>query len=108
MACANTVAATLRLGACDGKSIEKLGNKSHRVAISGVVPADATPAAAAPRPYTVQTVTEAGNHGALVKALTAAGLAETLEGTGSFTVLAPAYECCLKIPPGKKNAFLTN
>lgn len=46
----------------------------------------------------VETAVEAGSFKTLVAAVTAAGLAETLSGTGPFTVFAPTDEAFAKIP----------
>jgi len=46
----------------------------------------------------VETAIEAGTFKTLVAAVTAAGLAETLQGTGPFTVFAPTDEAFAKIP----------
>ncbi len=46
----------------------------------------------------VETAIEAGTLKTLVAAVTAAGLAETLQGTGPFTVFAPTDEAFAKIP----------
>jgi uncharacterized surface protein with fasciclin (FAS1) repeats len=46
----------------------------------------------------VETAIEAGNFKTLVSAVTAAGLAETLQGAGPFTVFAPTDEAFAKIP----------
>lgn len=46
----------------------------------------------------VETAIDAGSFKTLVAAVTAAGLAETLSGTGPFTVFAPTDEAFAKIP----------
>lgn len=46
----------------------------------------------------VETAIAAGNFSTLAKALTAAGLVETLKGTGPFTVFAPTDEAFAKLP----------
>lgn len=46
----------------------------------------------------VETAIEAGSFKTLVSAVTAAGLAETLQGDGPFTVFAPTDEAFAKIP----------
>ncbi len=71
----------------------------------------AAPAAAmeAPAPKDIiETATAAGNFTTLAKALTAAGLIETLKGTGPFTVLAPTDEAFAKIPAADLNALLAD
>lgn len=46
----------------------------------------------------VQTAIDAGKFNTLAKALTAAGLVETLQGEGPFTVFAPTDEAFAKLP----------
>jgi uncharacterized surface protein with fasciclin (FAS1) repeats len=46
----------------------------------------------------VETAVDAGNFKTLVAAVTAAGLVETLSGTGPFTVFAPSDDAFAKIP----------
>lgn len=48
----------------------------------------------------VSTAVEAGNFKTLVAALKAAGLVETLQGAGPFTVFAPTDEAFAKLPAG--------
>jgi len=48
----------------------------------------------------VQTAVEAGSFGTLVAAVKAAGLVETLQGPGPFTVFAPTDEAFAKLPAG--------
>ena len=48
----------------------------------------------------VATAVAAGSFKTLVKALEAADLAKTLEGTGPFTVFAPTDEAFAKLAPG--------
>ncbi len=46
----------------------------------------------------VQTALDAGKFNTLAKALTAAGLVETLQGEGPFTVFAPTDDAFAKLP----------
>ena len=48
----------------------------------------------------VDTAVSAGNFKTLAAALKAAGLVETLKGTGPFTVFAPTDEAFAKLPAG--------
>jgi len=48
----------------------------------------------------VQTAIDAGNFKTLVAAVTAAGLVDTLNGTGPFTVFAPSDDAFAKLPAG--------
>lgn len=54
----------------------------------------------------VETAVEAGHFKTLVKALEAAGLAETLKGKGPFTVFAPSDEAFAKLPSGTLDNLL--
>ncbi len=57
-------------------------------------------AAAQQKKSIVDTAIEAGQFETLVTALDAAGLVETLEGEGPFTVFAPTDEAFAKLPEG--------
>ncbi|HJQ60751.1 MAG TPA: fasciclin domain-containing protein [Vineibacter sp.] len=48
----------------------------------------------------VDTAVKAGQFNTLAAALKAAGLVDTLKGTGPFTVFAPTDEAFKKLPPG--------
>ena len=54
----------------------------------------------------VQIAAEAGSFKTLVAAVQAAGLAETLQGTGPFTVFAPTDAAFAKLPAGTVEALL--
>lgn len=54
----------------------------------------------------VDTAVSAGSFKTLVKAVQAAGLVDTLKGTGPFTVFAPTDEAFAKLPPGTLEALL--
>src|SRR5688500_7473897 len=54
----------------------------------------------------VQVATEAGSFKTLVAAVKAAGLAETLQGDGNFTVFAPTDAAFAKLPKGTVEALL--
>lgn len=54
----------------------------------------------------VDTAVAAGNFGTLAKALTAAGLVETLKGKGPFTVFAPTDAAFAKLPAGTLDNLL--
>ncbi len=56
----------------------------------------------------VDTAVGAGQFGTLAKALTAAGLIDTLKGPGPFTVFAPTDAAFAKIPADKLNALLAD
>ncbi len=54
----------------------------------------------------VDTAVQAGSFTTLVAAVEAAGLVETLKGTGPFTVFAPTDEAFAKLPQGTVEALL--
>lgn len=54
----------------------------------------------------VEVAQEAGTFNTLVTALRAAGLVETLQGKGPFTVFAPSDEAFAKLPAGTIEALL--
>jgi len=54
----------------------------------------------------VETAVESSNFTTLVAAVKAAGLAETLSGTGPFTVFAPTDEAFAKLPAGTVESLL--
>lgn len=56
----------------------------------------------------VETAVAAGSFNTLAKALEAAGLVQTLKGTGPFTVFAPTDEAFAKLPPGTVEALLAD
>jgi uncharacterized surface protein with fasciclin (FAS1) repeats len=88
-------------------------------------PADATPSPAAATPEApattslepseaamakdiVATATEAGSFSTLLTAATAAGLVETLQGEGPFTVFAPTDEAFAALPAGTLEGLLAD
>jgi uncharacterized surface protein with fasciclin (FAS1) repeats len=56
----------------------------------------------------VDTAVAAGSFNTLAKALTAAGLVDTLKGDGPFTVFAPTDEAFAKLPAGTVEALLAD
>ena len=64
-------------------------------------------AAAGPKDI-VETAVAAGTFNTLAKALTEAGLVETLKGAGPYTVLAPTDEAFAKIPAKDLEALLAD
>lgn len=56
----------------------------------------------------VETAVGAGMFNTLAKALTAAGLVETLKGKGPFTVFAPTDEAFAKVPKADLDALLAD
>jgi len=56
----------------------------------------------------VETAVNAGNFKTLVAAVQAAGLVDTLNGTGPFTVFAPTDEAFAKLPEGTVEGLLAD
>ncbi|MEO7823094.1 MAG: fasciclin domain-containing protein [Gemmatimonadaceae bacterium] len=63
---------------------------------------------AEPAKNIVQVASENGSFNTLVTAVKAAGLVETLEGPGPFTVFAPTDAAFAKLPAGTINSLLAN
>jgi uncharacterized surface protein with fasciclin (FAS1) repeats len=63
-------------------------------------------ATAAPQKDIVDTAVAAGSFNTLVKAVEAAGLVDTLKGSGPFTVFAPTDQAFAKLPPGTVEMLL--
>jgi uncharacterized surface protein with fasciclin (FAS1) repeats len=79
------------------------------VAIADNMPSTANVGSASmPKADIVGTAIGAGQFSTLAKALTAAGLVDTLKGPGPFTVFAPTDEAFAKIPAEKLNALLAD
>lgn len=76
----------------------------HQPAVSQVV--TAAVAAAPAKKDIVETAVAAGSFKTLAAALTAAGLVETLQGPGPFTVFAPTDEAFAKLPEGTVESLL--
>ena len=54
----------------------------------------------------VENAVNSADHTTLVAAVTAAGLVETLQGAGPFTVFAPTNEAFAKLPAGRVETLL--
>src|ERR1700691_1145381 len=54
----------------------------------------------------IQNAVNSKDHTTLVAAVKAAGLVDTLEGAGPFTVFAPTNEAFAKLPPGTVDTLL--
>ena len=67
-----------------------------------------TARAQAPTKDIVETAVAAGTFNTLAKALTAAGLIETLKGPGPFTVFAPTDAAFAKLPAATLTALLAD
>jgi uncharacterized surface protein with fasciclin (FAS1) repeats len=102
-----TAVALTALAACSGA--KKDDTAAAAVNDSARPMSEPAAAPAAPVPVDIiATATAAGTFTTLEKALTAAGLVETLKGAGPFTVLAPTDEAFAKIPAKDLDALLAN
>src|SRR5689334_11493567 len=54
----------------------------------------------------IQNAVNSADHTTLVAAVKAAGLVDTLQGPGPFTVFAPTNEAFAKLPPGTVETLL--
>src|SRR5437868_6870773 len=63
-------------------------------------------AAMYPTKNIVENASASADHTTLVAAVKAAGLAETLQGPGPFTVFAPTNAAFAKLPPGTVDGLL--
>jgi uncharacterized surface protein with fasciclin (FAS1) repeats len=91
---------SLRLVKADSNYDEQIVN--FTIANAGA-PAATTPAAG---PDIVETAISAGSFETLVAAVQAAGLVETLQGDGPFTVFAPTDDAFAKLPEGTVEGLL--
>lgn len=91
--------ALVSLAACGGAPADDAATTadSETVAAESAAPVDI-----------VETAIAAGSFNTLAQALTAAGLVETLKGTGPFTVFAPTDEAFAKIPEADLQALLAD
>lgn len=71
-------------------------------------PAAEAPAAVSAEGTIVAQAKKAGNFTILLDAATAAGLVETLDGQGPYTLFAPTDEAFAKLPPGALDALLAD
>lgn len=67
-----------------------------------------SPSAAAMTKDIVETATEAGSFKTLLTAVKAAGLVETLQGEGPYTVFAPTDEAFAALPAGTLDGLLAD
>ena len=82
--------------------------KSSFVAASAVVALAAPAAMQAQDKDIVETAAAAGTFKTFTRALTEAGLLETLKGPGPFTVLAPNDEAFARMPKATLDALFAN
>ncbi len=88
------------LTACGGASQDEAAPMEDAAATAAAEPA--------PAMDIIGTAAAAGSFNTLATALTAAGLVETLQGPGPFTVLAPTDEAFAKIPEADLQALLAD
>jgi uncharacterized surface protein with fasciclin (FAS1) repeats len=77
------------------------------VTLPAIASAQSSPTKKAPMNI-VQIASEAGTFNTLVAAVKAAGLAETLQGPGPFTVFAPTDAAFAKLPAGTVESLLAD
>jgi len=103
-----TVATLIVLSACAGKAKDEVATTADSATSPAMAPTTpVTTAVVAPKDI-IETAADAGSFNTLAKALTAAGLVETLKGAGPFTVLAPTDEAFAKIPAKDLEALLAD
>jgi len=95
-----SVAAVLTLSAC-APSYSSTETETPRQPAQTQMPMQ-------PMKNIVQVATENGSFNTLVAAVKAAGLAETLQGAGPFTVFAPTDAAFAKLPAGTVEGLLAN
>lgn len=98
--------ALVALAACGG------GAAQDDAAVAAAAADSAAAAEAAMQPAApgdiIAVATANGSFNTLAQALTAAGLVETLQGAGPYTVFAPTDEAFAKIPEADLQALLAN
>ncbi len=105
--------ATLFLASCGGNTESTTMTTTDTTAAVATAPAVAEEAGVmvgganmVPSKNIVQNAAGSSDHSTLVAAVTAAGLAETLSGTGPFTVFAPTNAAFEKLPAGTVEKLL--
>jgi len=78
------------------------------IAVLAFVGSLVQPTAAGAGKDIVDTAVEAGSFNTLARALTEAGLVETLKGAGPYTVFAPTDAAFAKLPAGTLEALLAD
>jgi transforming growth factor-beta-induced protein len=100
---ATLVAASLFVAACGSDENDAATDTTVAPAETTPAPAETTPAAAGD---IVAVASSTDGFSTLVAAVTAAGLVETLQGAGPFTVFAPTDEAFAALPEGVLDALL--
>ncbi|HSJ82607.1 MAG TPA: fasciclin domain-containing protein, partial [Acidimicrobiia bacterium] len=92
------------IAACGGAAAD-----SDSTTSTSVAPATTTTPAPEPEPADIVGVaTEAGSFSTLLTAVEEAGLVETLQGEGPFTVFAPTDEAFAALPEGTLDSLLAD
>jgi uncharacterized surface protein with fasciclin (FAS1) repeats len=105
---AGVVAVGLLLAACsddDGEDAQETGTTVEETTTTEAPDATEAPAEEAD---IVETAIAAGDFTTLVAAVEAAGLVETLQGDGPFTVFAPTDDAFAALPPGTLDSLLAD
>ena len=92
------LAATLLAGASSAALAQMPMSSEHTVMVGG--------AAMYPSKNIVENAVNSQDHTTLVAAVKAAGLVDTLEGPGPFTVFAPTNDAFAKLPAGTVDTLL--
>jgi len=98
--------ASLVLAACGDDETTDTTATTEAAAETTEAAAETTEAAAADEGDIIAVATAAGSFNTLAAALGAAGLVETLQGEGPFTVFAPTDEAFAALPEGLVDALL--
>jgi len=86
--------------------MNRILNRSLVAAVAVLLAVFAAQAGKAPQKDIVDTAVSAGTFKTLAAALEAAGLVETLKGSGPFTVFAPTDDAFAKLPAGTVDELL--
>ena len=96
-------ALAIAVAACSSSAATREPRRRHPEPPAAATPA---PSEAAMAKDIVETATEAGSFKTLLTAVKAAGLVETLQGEGPFTVFAPTDEAFAALPAGTLDGLL--
>jgi uncharacterized surface protein with fasciclin (FAS1) repeats len=101
-------ALAIAIAACSGSTATTAPTQASNPtpAQTATVAPSAAPSTDAMSKDIVQTATEAGSFKTLLTAVKAAGLVDTLEGTGPFTVFAPTDAAFAALPAGTLDGLL--
>ena len=92
----------------DKPAYKQPAKKEMPVESSGSTPDEASTNVDKASANIIDTATSAGSFSTLIDALNAAGLTETLQGAGPFTVFAPSDEAFAKIPESIREALIAD